>query len=311
MKQVLKTAVRAVARGLPWGAQKALLMGLADALGPMEIINDLAPTTGITDFVVKGQYGQVIGSSHDRVVLGSYAQRGVWAKLATEETRRFFASAGGTFLDIGANIGLTLLPQAAVSNVRCIGIEPEPTNFRYLVQNVQMNCAPLQVELHNVALFEHRGMLQFELAEDNLGDHRIRLHRDVAGKFGEAKRKVISVPGVPLDELVGPVEDRLAVKIDTQGAEPFVIAGGLRTLSRAQHLVIEFSPYHIRRLGGDPEVVFAFLANHFETGRLAQGEGRFGRESSSQAIVNELRMAWLATANTPDDDRYFDVCLWK
>ena len=60
----------------------------------------------------------------------------------------------------------------------------------------------------------------------------------------------------------------VAAKIDTQGAEPFVIAGGREVLSCVGLLAIEFSPYHMRNLGSDPDVVLDFLATFT---RLAVG----------------------------------------
>jgi hypothetical protein len=64
----------------------------------------------------------------------------------------------------------------------------------------------------------------------------------------------------------------LAAKIDTQGAEPFVIEGGQQTLSQASIIVLEFSPYHITRLGSDPQILFDFFS-HFRLVGLASPEG--------------------------------------
>jgi hypothetical protein len=42
------------------------------------------------------------------------------------------------------------------------------------------------------------------------------------GWYGEERRVTIGVEAMPLDELAGNLTGSLAVKIDTQGAEPFV-----------------------------------------------------------------------------------------
>jgi hypothetical protein len=39
-------------------------------------------------------------------------------------------------------------------------------------------------------------------------------------------RRTVEVPAVPLDDFLDRVAEPLAVKIDTQGAEPFIISGG-------------------------------------------------------------------------------------
>jgi len=51
------------------------------------------------------------------------------------------------------------------------------------------------------------------------------------GQFEEHKRATIDVQGVRLDEIAGNLNEPLAVKIDTQGAEPFAVSGGKETLS--------------------------------------------------------------------------------
>jgi hypothetical protein len=77
---------------------------------------------------------------------------------------------------------------------------------------------------------------------------------------------------MPLDDMVGHVAGPLAVKIDTQGAEPFVIAGGAKTLASVELLILEFCPYMIERMGGDSERVLSFLETKFRTLCLAHRE---------------------------------------
>jgi hypothetical protein len=46
------------------------------------------------------------------------------------------------------------------------------------------------------------------------------------GQREEHKLATIDVEAIPLDEIVGTLNGPLAVKIDTEGAEPFVVLGG-------------------------------------------------------------------------------------
>jgi FkbM family methyltransferase len=57
----------------------------------------------------------------------------------------FQANDGGTYLDIGANIGLTTIPIAQLPDVQCIAFEPAPENFRNVQANVRANCDPGKV----------------------------------------------------------------------------------------------------------------------------------------------------------------------
>src|SRR5262249_581289 len=62
-----------------------------------------------------------------------------------------------------------------------------------------------------------------------------------------------------LDEYLPDLSGNIAVKIDTQGAEPFVLAAGRKTLSKARAIVMEFWPYGMAQLGATPDQVYALV----------------------------------------------------
>jgi hypothetical protein len=66
-----------------------------------------------------------------------------------------------------------------------------------------------------------------------------------------------------LDDIVPENLSKPAVKIDVQGAEPFVVQGGDRTLKQAGLIIMEFAPYLMGRMDADPEVVLRFLSTNF------------------------------------------------
>ncbi|HET6239527.1 MAG TPA: FkbM family methyltransferase [Acetobacteraceae bacterium] len=57
---------------------------------------------------------------------------------------------------------------------------------------------------------------------------------------------MIRVQAVPLDDFFDKVTGPLAVKVDTQGAERFVIAGDTRIFTRACLIAMEFCPFLMR-----------------------------------------------------------------
>ena len=140
------------------------------------------------------------------------------------------------------------------TSIHCIAFEPEPGNFDFLQRNVSRNAPHASVELHQVALFHSRATLSLAIAEGNIGDHRITIN-------GVPGRRTVEVPAIPLDDFLDRITMPLAVKIDTQGAEPFVISGGQQVLAKAGLLVMEFCPYLIAQLGGDSEVSIALLSS--------------------------------------------------
>jgi FkbM family methyltransferase len=244
---------------------------LANEIGNFKTAGDIARRVGLKGFVAEGDSGVIHGALDDDAALAKYARNGAWSPHQTVLFKNLFARSGGTYLDIGANIGLTVIPIAQNSQVSCYAFEPEPANFRYLSENISVNCCAGNVRLFNIALYERDAFLPFEVAVRHSGDHRISMI-PVNGEMGEHNRQKISVPAKRLDDVIADPVHPIAAKIDVQGAEPFVVNGGRHTLSRARLLSIEFWPYSMRRMGGDINALIDFLAEHFQEGSIAPGD---------------------------------------
>ena len=300
----------------PQGAKAAIARAIAEDKPFVRkhghrLIAAMAPECGIDALRTHGDYGPIVSASRDASVFLQYARTGRWAESTNAAFAEFFdAHGGGVYLDIGANIGLTTIPIARRASVSCFAFEPEPENFRNLATNVAANCEHGNVRLFQTALFDRNASLTFELAPNNLGDHRIRLQESQINLQGEDERRIITVPAAPLDTLVGEIASPLAVKIDTQGAEPFVVAGGRRTLSGAGLMVIEWSPYHKARMGGDPRIVLGLLRENFAVGRTSEGEtGRWSDPRPVTELCDELERSLSTDSSSPQ--RYRDVIVMK
>lgn len=283
-----------------------MLEGLAARVGPARLIAQLAPRCRITTLQARGEYGVIQGAANDAEIFAAYAQSGTWARPVAARLLAFFAAPqAGTYVDVGANIGLTTLPVAqAYPGVQVIALEPEPTNFDHLMVNVRANSPPGTVRCHQQAAFSYAGTMPFEVATDNLGDHRLRLGPAAPGALGEHRRATISVEAIPLDALERTFTTPLAVKIDTQGAEPFVLAGAPKTLARTGLLICEFWPYAMHRLGGDPDAVIAALVEHFPHASLGPGP--------AQPMATAARtLAQFALRHRADAAVQMDVVAWR
>jgi len=274
----------------------------------IQMLSLMADGLNIVRISVAGKYGVFTGSPHDQVILKGYAESGTWAAQTNDMINSFFVGGSGTYLDIGANIGLTTVPIAKRPKVNCLAFEPDPTNFGFLEINVWENCQGGNVELFPLALFDREGTLQFEKSRNNLGDHRIRLSSVETGYLNEKQREVIHVRSVTLDSLVLKITSPCFIKIDTQGAEPFVIAGGRETLMKANIILLEWSPYLMNRLGGDPLTVIEFLKEHFTSGAINDNPERPHDDITFQSIdkicsiLSDSLSQW---RNTPY--KYYDV----
>jgi FkbM family methyltransferase len=137
------------------------------------------------------------------------------------------------FVDVGAHIGPYTL-RAAKKVKMVVSIEPDPSVFSLLAQNVKLNALE-NVLLENVALSDHEGRGQLYLSEG-----------------WETGGSTLS-PGIPTREHAVTVElmrlDNLAsrldlehidwLKIDVEGHEIEVLMGALGSLQRTKRIVIE------------------------------------------------------------------------
>jgi FkbM family methyltransferase len=311
VKAKLKSALGEMTRKLPWGGRRAILDTLVEDFGRFEVFRDLGMQLRVKDVSISGANGVVWGSINDIVVLGRYAESGSWSAQTVGLFQEFFHQrGGGTYLDIGANIGLTLIPIARDRQVQCFGFEPEPRNFSFLKSNIEANCQNGNVDVRQLALFDRKSELQFELSPINPGDHRIRVSTE-DGTFEESTRETISVQADRLDNLLqlDSVKLPLAVKMDTQGAEPAIFAGGPNILSAAELLTLEFWPYGLRRIGGDVNAELQFLAEHFTEGSVLPGDKSAEIEWHPIGnVVAELKTHW---ENPNIGKSYFDVLVRK
>lgn len=307
----IKSSLAEMTKRLPWGGRRAILEALVEDFGRFEVFQELGRQLRVESLGVRGANGTICGSIDDLYLLGRYAESGSWSTEAITLLQDFFHQrGGGTYLDIGANIGLTLVPISQNPQVQCFGFEPEPRNFAFLQRNVEANCPYRNVDIKQLALFEKETELQFELSAINSGDHRIRVSND-EGMYQEATRKTISVKANRLDNVLqlGDANLPIAVKMDTQGAEPAIFAGGPRILSAAELLILEFWPYGIRRMGGNAKFELKFLMNHFREGSVVPGDVDSAIEwRPVTSVVAELEAHW---ENHDIGVRYFEVCARK
>ena len=139
-------------------------------------------------------------------------------------------SPGGTFVDIGANVGFWSIPAAlrAGPEGRVVAFEPNPWAVARLRRNAALNAerslAPIDVR--HVAVGEEEAELELYSYDLEGGASQATLQRG-AVDVERPERVVVSV--VTLDEAVDGRVDVL--KIDVEGHEAAVLAGASRILT--------------------------------------------------------------------------------
>jgi hypothetical protein len=124
-----------------------------------EILSRLAADIGVTAMAVQTTDGLILTKVQDRTFLPYLAKIGSNAahQNIVYQCKQVLKD-GGTYFDIGANVGLTTIPLGGVSNVTIHAFEPDPANFRMLVTNLSINCPGHKVSLHEVALGDENGL---------------------------------------------------------------------------------------------------------------------------------------------------------
>lgn len=158
---------------------------------------------------------------------------------------------GMTVVDIGANIGYyTLLAAGAVGpKGKVYGFEPEPRNFELLRRNVMVNGLNWAT-LSDKALWNEAGTAQLFTTHGYAacGGHTL------CGGDAHDTRPSIAVETITLDAFLSDDRKVDVIKIDAEGAEPFILEGMQEVIrsNRDLKIIMEFSPAFLRFVGRDP-----------------------------------------------------------
>ena len=178
---------------------------------------------------------RLILDTRDIILTPIILQKGEWEP----ETSRVLCDLlrpGMNFVDVGANIGYFTVH--AGMRVRPGGkmwaFEADPVAFEFLCDNVNLNWFFDGVTLENKAIYSCSGEVNLFQRQKYRGNTSIaKIAEDDLVKIIDSQVE-LRVVSASLDEYFSNVNDRLdLVKIDVEGAEPYVLEG-MRKLNRHQ-----------------------------------------------------------------------------
>lgn len=124
------------------------------------------------------------------------------------------------FIDIGANIGSYTILASAEIGAKTISIEPAPSTFGFLKDNILLNNILNSVEAHNIGLAKNKGHIRFT---DNLDTvNHVATNKD---------ENTIKIKVNSLDKIIGKRNPSL-IKIDVEGFELEILKGSNNTLKK-------------------------------------------------------------------------------
>jgi FkbM family methyltransferase len=187
---------------------------------------------------------------------------------------------GDLFVDVGANVGSYTVLAARVTGAHCIAIEPLPATFAHLEDNLRINCITHLTCALNVGLGLASGRLPFTSSFDTA--NHVSVDRD---------ERVVEMEVRTLDDVVG---DRVPslIKIDVEGFETQVLAGGARTLRHPDLIgvILELNRSGARYGHSDEQIIATMNMYGFEMYRYMPLKRTLERSGSVSSRGNALFM---------------------
>ena len=170
------------------------------------------------------------------------------------------------FLDIGANTGSYCLLTVLDPYLECVAYEPNKEVYEILCENIDLNALKGRLIAYNIGLWNEDVQRDLKIPLDcadsglsTLGDNTARfIYGDKSGDFKtvniECRKLDTHLEKICLNKKVD------AIKIDTEGAELFVLQGAEKTLKRDKPmLLIEYDNTNTLQFGYRREEIVVFL----------------------------------------------------
>jgi FkbM family methyltransferase len=213
-----------------------------------------------------------------------YQQRHAYEEAHSPLYRLICQEDFSAFLDIGSNYGFVAsLAGRQRAGLKIVCIEADPALVPFVAHNLAANGVSALAVLNAVAGAQAAGQTVFSINPRASLDNRVSM----------PGWEQVQVPMVSLDEIVARydlAEEKLFIKIDTQGYEAHVLRGFARFMASRSDWVIkmEFAPNWLVSQGTQPQDLLGHLVEHYE---VAEFPGRmlFNTPSINSLFAQPIR----------------------
>jgi FkbM family methyltransferase len=168
-------------------------------------------------------------------------------KIIKRVYRHLMGVEGGVIVDVGANTGTYALLAALLPSIRVMAFEPNPQTFEWLRDSLRRNAVLDRVDAFQLAASDRNGdaMLSVPRWKESV------LATLSKPRYFEADG-VVQVQTTTLDSFLKdhPLSRIDVLKIDTEGAEKFVLQGARETIGRFRPImIVECGKLQTRQFG--------------------------------------------------------------
>lgn len=170
----------------------------------------------------------------------SYGSYIVYARFPEYEEMRFihdYLRENDVFIDVGANIGaVSLVAADKITRGSIYAFEPTPEIAKKCKKNVSLNKLERRISVLSTAVSDQIGFVQFVIEGESEVNHMLSQRTLISDS------KIIDVPSVTLDSFIVSRKIRKIslLKVDVEGAEYKVFAGGNRSFKNHKIEVVVF-----------------------------------------------------------------------
>lgn len=176
---------------------------------------------------------------------------------------------GDLFIDAGANVGSYTLLASGVCGANTLAFEPDPDTAFFLRRNVDANGLGERVAIHQLALGDVAGEVDFTVGRDTTNQ--------VASPGAGATRRV---PVRPLDDFAD-AHRAVLMKIDVEGFEDHVFAG-------AEHVLAQPGLLAVQSEGQTPETLATLKRHGFHRAYYDPASRAFSQTPIAAIAANGL-----------------------
>ena len=167
-------------------------------------------------------------------------ERGVWEEHVREMLLHCLKP-GGTYVDVGANVGLHALYASAIvqQTGQCHAFEASPRSYDFLKANIDVNGLVGRVLPYNVIVSDTHKKMSFCQHDSHPMQSGITIP-EATLRHTSTKPEDLSISEIDSVTLDSVLEDVSVdvLKIDVEGYEPQVIAGAIKTIQNNPHITL-------------------------------------------------------------------------